>query len=186
MFSRMDPFALLFGLPIMMVVGIPSGFFRLFTGFGFLYAFPIVFLFVLACFAKKYSRTRWIPVFTLAAVLGQWLSLFSWILSRQTIFPTEATRVWGLDLPSVAKAGFPVVALEIPPSPMGNDTIPMDLWQGVFTNHLFWFFVAFILAWFLCLKLEKKFASAKKIRICFLLALLALFYNLALFVFWYD
>ncbi len=58
--------------------------------------------------------------------IGQWLLFLSWIASRHWIDANEATRQWGMNLPSVAKAGFPISALELPPSPMGNDNVPID------------------------------------------------------------
>jgi hypothetical protein len=157
---------------------------RFFTGLGVLYGLPILVLIVGAFILNKYKKIKTALLLVLTAAIGQWLSFFLWFVSRHSITANEATRQWGLNLPSVAKAGFPISALEIPPSPMGSDNIPVDMWGGVFTNNLIWFVVAFVVAAIIVSRLKKP--GKKFLIVCTVLAVLALIYNLALFTFWYD
>ena len=168
-----------------LIIGIPAGLIGLFTVFGVLYALPSVLLVIGAHIANKYHKTKMGFVLALTAALGQWLSFISWIVSRHAIDASEATRQWALDLPSIAKAGFPISALELPAGAMGSDRVPMDMWSGVFTNHLFWFAIALIVAVFITV-FAKKFSSRNIMPVCIVLTSLALIYNLALFALWYD
>lgn len=176
---------MILAFPLMLVMGIPLGFIRLFTGFGMLFALPGIALIIGAFIANKYRKAKAALLLALTAAIGQWMLFLSWIASRHSIDAGDAIRQWGMNLPSVAKAGFPFPSLELPPSPMGNDNVPIDMWGGVFANHLIWFLAAFLIAAFIVSR--KKIGSDKKILLtCALLTILAIVYNLALFTLWYD
>ncbi len=178
-------FGMILALPLMLVMGIPLGFIRLFTGFGILFALPSIALIIGAFIANKYHKAKAALLLVLTAAIGQWLLFFSWIASRHFISAEEATYQWGMNLPSVAKAGFPFSSLELPPSPMGNDNVPVDMWGSVFANYLIWFLIAFAIAAFIISR--KKISSGRKVLpTCVFLAILAIIYNLALFTLWYD
>ncbi len=170
--------------PFILVMGIPIGIMGLFTSFGILYALPSIVLTISAIIAKNYGKAKAALLLVLTASLGHWLLFLSWIASRHSIEANEATRQWAMNLPSVAKAGFPFSALELPPSPMGNDTVPIDMWSGVFTNQIVWLVIAFIIATIIVSK--KKNPSTRPMRVCILLTFFAVMYNLALFALWYD
>jgi len=175
---------MLFALPLILLIGIPIGLIRLFTNFGILFALPAIVLIISALFAEKYHKIKIALLLVLTAAIGQWLSFFSWIASRQSINAEQATHQWGMNLPSVAKSGFPISALELPPSPMGSDNVPVDMWYGVFTNQLIWFLVAFVIALLIVLTIKK--LNKKIIPVCIIITIFAVIYNLALFTFWYD
>jgi|GEM_PF-3421231 len=177
-------FGMVLAAPFVLAMGIPIGLMRLFTGFGILYALPSIVLVISAIIAKNYGKAKVALLLVLTASIGQWLLFLSWIASRHSIEANEVTRQWGMNLPSVAKAGFPVSALELPPSPMGNDNVPIDMWSGVFTNQLIWFVIAFMIAALILSR--KKNPSKKLILVCVLLTIFAVIYNLALFTLWYD
>lgn len=178
-------FVIVLVAPLVLVIGIPIGLIQLFTAFGILFALPSLVLVIGVFIVSKYQKTKVALLLALTATLGQWLSFLSWISSRQSINAGEATRQWGMDVLSVAKAGFPISALELPPSPMGSNNVPVDMWGGVFANQLIWFLVAFAIAMFIVSR--KRISSGKKVLLtCALLALLAVVDNLALFMLWYD
>ena len=177
-------FGIILAAPAMLVIGIPLGFMGLFTSFGILYALPSIALVISAIITNNYGKMKAASLLVLTAVIGQWSLLLSWIVSRHSIEASEATRQWGTNLPSVAKAGFPFSALELPQSPMGSDSIPMDMWAGVFTNELVWFAVAFIVT--AAIVSKKKNMSKKLMLTCIILTAFGVIYNLALFALWYD
>lgn len=178
-------FGMILALPLLLVMGIPIGFIRLFTCFGILFVLPSTGLIIGALIANKYYKAKMALLLVLTAAIGQWLLFLSWITSRHSISSEESTRQWGMNLPSVAKAGFPFSSLELPPSPMGNDNVPVDMWGGVFSNHLIWFLIAFVIATFILSRKKISF-DRKVLSTCVLLALLAIVYNLTLFTLWYD
>jgi hypothetical protein len=157
------------------------GLFQLGRPFGVLYALPAVVLISLGItFKKNEIRSSRL---VLTAVLGQWLSLLAWIFSRRAISAEESARLWASDAPSIAKAGFPIQAIEIPSPPMGSDVIPTEMWVGVFVNHFFWFMIAFLLA----RPLLKRVTKARSLVVASVaLGFYALVANLALFAVWYD
>lgn len=73
-----------------------------------------------------------------ALFYGSFASFLSWKLSQTPISPEQSSYTWAYDLPSVSKAGFPIQAFEIPPSPMGSDVIPSGMLPGLYQNELFW------------------------------------------------
>ncbi len=177
-------FGIILVLPLLLTLSIPLGIIQLFTTFGILFALPSGALIIGAGIASKYHKARVALLLVLTAAIGQWLLFFSWIASRHSITPEESTHQWGVNLPSVARSGFPFSSLELPPSPMGNDHVPGDMWSGVFTNEMIWFLVAFAIAAFILSR--KNISSKKALLTCTLLIILAALYNLALFTLWYD
>lgn len=77
-------------------------------------------------------------LFSSALFYGSFASLISWRASETFISPEQSSYTWAYNLPSVAKAGFPIQALEIPPSPMGSDVIPSGMLPGLYQNEVFW------------------------------------------------
>lgn len=73
-----------------------------------------------------------------ALFYGSFASLISWVLSEIPISPEQSSYTWPDNLPSVSKAGFPIRAFEIPPSPMGSDIIPSGMLPGLYQNEVFW------------------------------------------------
>lgn len=181
-----DIVGMLFAFCMFLFMGIPMGAFALISSpFGILYAVPVIALIVAALIARRRGNIKTALACAAAAVLGQWLSFLSWVLSRHDIPVSESTQRWG-GFPSVAKAGFPISALELPPSPMGNDHVPMEMWSGVLTNHVTWFVVGGIIAMLVAKFAFQKFQHPKWISIGIALAILPLLYNLSLFMLWYD
>lgn len=170
--------------PVMLIVGIPFGILYLITPFGILSALPAFALFVGAGIAKKKNNMKRVAILGLTAVLGQWLLFLSWMASYHLISAQESTRQWGEHV-SYAAAGFPFSGLQVPPSPLGNGMVPMEMWGSVAMNHLFWFAVAFVIA-FLIIPRHKKIVGKKFLPVCAVITALALFYNFALFMLWYD
>ncbi len=73
-----------------------------------------------------------------AMFYGSLASLISWRLSETPISAEQSSYTWAYNLPSISKAGFPIQALEIPPSPMGSDSIPSGMLLGLYQNEVFW------------------------------------------------
>lgn len=171
-----------FLITVFVPMSIAIGLSQLGRPFGVLYALPVAVLMVLGIAYRRdaFRSSR----FVLAAALGQWLSLLSWVFSRHAIPSEESTRLWASNTSSVAKAGLPIQAIEIPPSPMGSDVIPIDMWAGVFTNHVFWFIVALFVAGPLLKRITK--ARGFTVTASAVLGSYALLANLALFAIWYD
>lgn len=119
--------------------------------------------------------------FSLASVL----SILSWILSRRDILPTEATRRWAMDVPSVAKAGFPIQAFELPQPPLGSDVIPHEMLNGLLLNELFWIVVGLGLA-LLIYKRYPAIIQTCKGSILLIPGVIAVFLHLIPFALWFD
>lgn len=171
-------FAVIAFVPMTVAIGL----FHLMRPFGLLYALPAVVLIGLGVAYQKDELKS--ARFVLAAAIGQWFSLLAWIFSHWPIAPEASTRLWASNAPSVATAGFPLRAIEIPAPPMGSDVIPIDMWLGVFANHVFWLVVAFLVAHLLLQRITKsrRFVVMASVALGFY----ALIANLALFALWFD
>jgi hypothetical protein len=120
----------------------------------------------------------------LALLLSSSLSFFSWILSRTEIAPSESTYTWALNLPSVAKAGFPIQAFELPQPPLGSDVIPDAMLKGLFLNEIFWTIIGIVLAYVLA---QRYPALVEKWRATFLiLGSIFSFLHIIPFMLWFD
>ena len=121
---------------------------------------------------------------SLAVFLSSALSFFSWIFSRTEIAPGEAKYTWAMNLPSIAKAGFPIRAFELPQSPLGRDAIPEGMLHGLFLNEIFWIVMGVILAYVLSRRYP---VFIEKWRIAFLaLAGIFSFLHVIPFLVWFD
>ncbi len=121
-------------------------------------------------------------VYTL--LFGSTLSLCSWILSRHDISTSQSTHIWALGLPSIAKAGFPLQAIEIPQPPLGNDWIPSSMLHGVLLNELFWISVGLVLALIFIRRfpVNAQAWTTKSLTI----GTIAVFLHIALMMLWFD
>ena len=130
----------------------------------------------------KLVIVRNILVFTL--LFGSLLSLVAWRGSFKEIPPAQSTYTWPMNLPSIATAGFPIRAIEIPQSPMGDDHVPASMFRGVVLNYVFWFVVGSIIAaLFVFLKREK---AQKKWQQALIVGAFLLLCNRVLFMIWFD
>lgn len=89
-----------------------------------------------------------------------------------------------MDLPSEAKAGFPIQALELPPPPMGNDWIPVEMRKAVIINEGIWVMVGLILASIVIKSWPKKTEETE--AIAWTMGVVGILLHLVLFVFWFD
>jgi hypothetical protein len=175
-------------LPIVLTFGLTIGVIRLFTPFGILYALPVIGMLVGACLAYRNKREILSKTLLVSSALGSAFSFLSWLVSRRDIRFAQTGRMWA-GSPSDAMAGFPFHSLELPPSPMGSDTIPLDMWVSVFANHLFWFAFAVLLTVLVirAKRLNRLVSLGKVARtLCGVLSGIFLLYNLALFTLWFD
>jgi hypothetical protein len=172
-------------IPNIVIFGLLLGVARMFLPFGLLYALPVVALLAAAALAEKKKIRGDAAMYAITAAVGQWLSFLSWIFSRREVSDSgiAPTHDWG-GFPSIATAGFPVRALEIPPPPLGWDEIPSDMWVGVFVDHLFWFLVAFAISGVLLGAWKQR--RKKDLYVLAVVAFLGAAYNLAMLTFWFD
>lgn len=112
------------------------------------------------------------------------LSLFAWIISRHDIPASESTRTWALQMPSVAKAGFPVQALELPQTPLGDDHIPQDMVGGVLLNELFWSVCGLLIAAIVVRTQKEKINEYQTAALA--LGVIAFLGHSVLFALWFD
>lgn len=120
----------------------------------------------------------------LLVFLSSAFSFFSWILSRTDISPSESTYTWALNLPSVAKAGFPIRAFELPQPPLGSDVIPDAMIPGLLLNELFWLIIGIGAAYIL----SKRYpVMIEKWRTTFfVLGIIFTFLHVVPFMLWFD
>ena len=169
--------------PLFLFTGLFIGIWRLFCLFGLLYALPVVALILGAYLYNKRNNLPAAATLAFTAGIGQVLSFLSWILSRHAIDGGDAIRTWS-GVYSTAVAGFPFAALELPPPPMGADTIPHEQWAAVFVNQTFWFLIGFIVTGILLHFWKPIQKHAWKISAT--IACAFVLYNLALFAVWFD
>lgn len=124
------------------------------------------------------------PLISSALFYGSFASLISWRASETSISAEQSSYTWAYNLPSVAKAGFPIPALEIPPSSMGGDVIPSNMLQGLFQNEIFWAIFGIVVA-IILLKVYPDHLERWNRRYA-LLGGVAILLHFVLFALWFD
>lgn len=170
--------------PLSAILLVPFGMVSFVTPFGFIFSLPVIAGSILSLFFFTKNQKQVGLFFILSIGLGQLMALFSWIFSRQDIPPSQALIMWGENLPSVATAGFPFTALELPPPPMGADYIPVEMVPEVLLNQIVWLLIGLFLGATLSflIKQPKKQLLYSLIVVSWLLV----FYNLGVFLIWFD
>src|SRR5262245_50955920 len=107
---------------------------------------PVAALGLLSFIAAKRGWLRPSTGAMLAAALYPFLAIFAWSVTRHRIDPSESTATWAMGMPSVAKAGFPINGLQLPPAPMASGYDSIQNVDVVFTHQLFWLAIAIVAA----------------------------------------
>ncbi|MEO5927973.1 MAG: hypothetical protein ABIO72_04605 [Patescibacteria group bacterium] len=93
--------------------------------------------------SMKRSKTKDRAIQSISVVgigsLLTWISL--WISTRNLPGAALSVDVFA----PIQKAGFPFIAFLYPPSPMGNDMPPFEMWLPFFLNLAFWTIVGWII-----------------------------------------
>jgi len=182
----MDFFALVLALPIILLGGLFVGFISLFTKFGFLYALPFLLL-AIVFFAARFKKQTLVSfVVVLILFLSQLSTLLSWLFSVRDLPPELATKHWGMALPSISMADFPLRSIELPPPPMAAG-VPVDIWSSIFINNFFWLGVSSAIALIIVILLKSKINLIKKINLpLFIVAVIILLLSITRFMTWFD
>lgn len=133
---------------------------------------------------EKRSYKKALSLISSALFYSSFASLISWRASETSISAEQSTYTWAYNLPSFAKAGFPIRALEIPPSPMGSDVIPSNMLPGLFQNEIFWAVFGLAVA-IILLKFSPEHLERWKRRYV-LLGGVAILLHFVLFALWFD
>lgn len=131
------------------------------------------------------TTTHFYKSVSLGYSLASVLSFLSWVLSKRDILPQEAKFRWAMDLPSVAKAGFPIQAFELPQPPLGGDYVPHEMMRGLIFNELFWLVVGTIIAFVIfrrCVTTLEKYKTSTLL----IPGVFFLFLHWMLFALWFD
>jgi hypothetical protein len=176
-------------IPRMLCFGLILGCIALFSVFGFLHVLPVALMLVCAVVFHCYHKDVVSKILFASSVIGTWLSLIVLFISSFLTPVGQAKYFYWETLPSDARAGFPFASVEIPPSALGSDIVPVGMWPGIFANHIFWLTISVLLV-ALIFRYRKEKASklpwSVMAFLCVVFSFIPLLYNLALFKFWFD
>lgn len=146
---------------------------------------PGLVLFLLSFLFKKVEYRQLSLGAVLTAALYPFSATLAWLISRHPIDPSESTVTWASNTLSVAKAGFPIAELQLPPKPMAagfQSIVEIDV---AVIHQLFWLGIALIAAIIITKLLPKKEWSNFSF-LAVVSALFATFINYMLFALWFD